>query len=46
MKNNKPKYLIIDFDEYENQKIEEQKLDRIADGILAKNLNAFKRLAE
>ncbi|SHK00643.1 type II toxin-antitoxin system Phd/YefM family antitoxin [Desulforamulus aeronauticus] len=46
MKNNKPRYLIIDFEDYEAQRAEEQKLDIIADKILEKNLNAFKRLAE
>ncbi|CCO08525.1 type II toxin-antitoxin system Phd/YefM family antitoxin [Desulforamulus hydrothermalis] len=46
MKNNKPRYLIIDFDDYEAQRAEEMKLDKIADNILEKNLNAFKRLAE
>ncbi|MFZ5610981.1 prevent-host-death protein [Desulforamulus profundi] len=46
MKNNKPRYLIIDFEEYEAQRVEEMKLDKIADNILEKNLNAFKRLAE
>lgn len=46
MKNNKPRYLIIDFEDYEAQRVEEMKLDKIADNILEKNLNAFKRLAE
>ncbi|MEG6617369.1 type II toxin-antitoxin system Phd/YefM family antitoxin [Peptococcaceae bacterium 1198_IL3148] len=46
MKNNKPKYLIIDFDDYEKNQLEEQKLDSIADDILSKNLNVFKRLSE
>ncbi len=42
MKNNKPRYLIIDFEDYESQQI----LDAIADEILEKNFGAFKRLAE
>jgi antitoxin Phd len=46
MKNNKPRYLIIDFDDYEKNQQEEQKLNGIAEDILSKNLNAFKRLAE
>ncbi len=46
MKNNKPRYLIIDFEDYEGQKREEQMLDKIAVEILEKNFNAFKRLAE
>lgn len=46
MKNNKPRYLIIDFEDYESQITEEQMLDKIADEILEKNFNAFKRLAE
>ena len=46
MKNNKPRYLIIDFEDYESQKKEEQILDKISEEILEKNFNAFKRLAE
>lgn len=46
MKNNKPRYLIIDFEDYEAQRLEEIKLHKIADEILEKNLDAFKRLAE
>ncbi|ABO51509.1 prevent-host-death family protein [Desulforamulus reducens MI-1] len=46
MKNNKPRYLIIDFDDYEAQVLEEQRLNKIANDILEKNFNAFKRLAE
>jgi hypothetical protein len=33
MKNNKPKYLIIDFEAYEAQRLEEMKLDKIVDRI-------------
>jgi len=45
MKNNKPRYLVIDIEEYEKHNLDEQKLHIIADDILLKNINAFKRLA-
>lgn len=47
MKNNKPKYVIIEFDEFMREaKTEEEKLDRVADKILFENLEAFKKLAK
>ena len=47
MKNNKPKYILLDFDEFSKvEKSEKEKLDVIADRILYENLEAFKELAK
>lgn len=47
MKNNKPKYILLDFDEFSKESIsEEEKLDTIADRILLENFEAFKELAK
>lgn len=47
MKNNKPKYVLLDFDEFSKEaNSEEEKLDNIADRILTKNMEAFKELAK
>ena len=47
MKNNKPKYVIIEFEEFmKDAKSEEEKMEAIADKILADNLEAFKELAK
>jgi len=47
MKNNKPKYILLDFDEFRKGAItEEEKLESIADRILFENLEAFKELAK
>jgi len=47
MKNNKPKYILLDFDEFSKEAIsEEEKLDTIADRILFENFEAFKELAK
>ncbi len=50
MKNNKPKYIVVDFDEYEELSTirEERKrnIDETADKIIEDNLEAFKELAK
>lgn len=47
MKNNKPKYVVLDFEEFTKKAVsEEQTLDRIADKILEENIEAFKELAD
>lgn len=47
MKNNKPKYILLDFEEFsKNSTVEEEKLDSIADRILHENMEAFKELAK
>ena len=47
MKNNKPKYVLLDFEEFsKDEKMEEEKVEEIADRILLENLEAFKELAK
>jgi len=47
MKNNKPKYILLDFEEFSKEAFsEEEKLDTIADRILEENMEAFKKLAK
>jgi len=50
MKNNKPRYIVVDFDEYDNIasviQMRKDKIDRIADSILEKNMEAFTELAK
>ncbi|AEB77546.1 type II toxin-antitoxin system Phd/YefM family antitoxin [Clostridium botulinum] len=47
MKNNKPKYVILDFDKFNNEaNTDEENLDFIADKILKDNMEAFKELAK
>ncbi|MBW9144780.1 type II toxin-antitoxin system Phd/YefM family antitoxin [Clostridium sp. CM027] len=47
MKNNKPKYILLDFEEFSKESISsEEKLDEIADRILFENLEAFNELAK
>ena len=47
MKNNKPKYIIIEFDEFSKEvNNDEEKVDEIADRVLYQNLEAFKELAK
>lgn len=43
MKNNKPKYVILDFEQFSSEATsDEDKLDTIADKILKENMLAFK----
>lgn len=47
MRNNKPKYILLDFEVFsKNSTCEEEKLDSIADRILNENMEAFKKLAK
>ena len=47
MKNNRPKYILLDFDEFSKaESSREEKLDEIADRILKDNIIAFKELAK
>lgn len=47
MKNNKPKYILLDFDAFSKEVIsEEESLDLIANRILFENLEAFKELTK
>lgn len=47
MKNNKPKYILLDFDQFNKEAFSDnEKLDAIADRILSENITAFKELAK
>ena len=50
MKNNKPRYVIVDFDEYENiaaaLQLRKAKIDTAAEKILTDNITAFTELAK
>ncbi len=44
MKNNKPKYVILDFEQFSREAtLDEDELDTIADKILKENMLAFKK---
>ena len=46
LKNNKPKYVVIEFNEFAMEaKTEEEKINEIADKVLTENFQAFKELA-
>lgn len=46
-KNNKPKYVIVEFEEFAKEsKSDEERLDIIADRILCENIEVFKGLAK
>lgn len=47
LKNNKPKYIIIEYDEFSKEaKTSEEKIEDIADRLLVNNMEAFKELAK
>lgn len=50
MKNNKPRYIVVDFDEYEMVstaiQMRKQRIDAVADGIIDENLEALLELAK
>lgn len=47
MKNNKPKYILFDFEQFSKEALsEEENLDIIADRILNENIIAFRELAK
>jgi len=47
MKNNKPKYILLDFEEFSKEsKTEEEKLDEIAERVLYENIETFKELVK
>lgn len=50
MKNNKPRYIVVDFEEYEAfsamMKIRNQKIDETANKIIDENLEVFLELAK
>lgn len=47
MKNNRPKYIIIEFDEFsKDATTDDEKVEQISDRILCNNSEAFKELAK
>ncbi len=50
LKNNKPKYVVVGFDEYDEIKtalqLRKDKIESIANDLLAENLDALKELAK
>lgn len=50
LKNNKPRYVIVDFDEYEEiagiMQMRRQRIESTADRILSENMEAFLELAK
>lgn len=50
MKNNKPRYVLVDFSEYDIIKaamqMREKKINDMADDLIAENMEAFKELAK
>ena len=50
LKNNKPRYVVVDFDEYEDIKaalqMRSKKIDEAADLIIGENMEALKELAK
>lgn len=50
LKNNKPRYVLVDFSEYEMietaMRLREKKIDEMADDLIAENLETFQELAK
>ena len=47
LKNNKPRYAVVDFSEYDSFREYRQSLDsKTADALIAENLEAFRELAK
>jgi antitoxin Phd len=46
MKNNKPKYMVIDVEQYEKEMTAKKEFDRLADRILVERIQLFRKLAE
>lgn len=47
LKNNKPKYVVVDFSEYDEiKKARAELIDSVADDIISENMEAFKELAK
>lgn len=50
LKNNKPRYVVVDFDEYDEirqaRQLREQKIADTADLLISENMKAFKELAK
>lgn len=50
LKNNRPRYVVVDFEEYDEiqaaRKLRMQKVGAVADDLIAENMDAFKELAK
>lgn len=50
LKNNKPRYIVVDFEEYEEiqsaRAVRRQKIEAMADQMISDNLEAFQELAK
>lgn len=50
LKNNKPRYVVVDFDEYDEirqaRQLREQKIEDTADLLISENMEAFQELAK
>ncbi len=46
MKNNKPKYLVMDLEQYERELAARREFDQLADSILVERIQLFRKLAE
>lgn len=46
MKNNKPKYLVMDLEQYERELAARKEFDQLADSILVERIQLFRKLAE
>ena len=50
LRNNKPRYVVVDFDEYDAissaMQMRKQKIDEVAENILNENMEAFLELAK
>lgn len=50
MKNNKPRYVLVDFSEYDmikaTMQMREKKINDMADDLITENMEAFKELAK
>lgn len=50
MKNNKPRYIVVDFEEYDKintaMQMRKQKIDAVADNVIDENMEAFLELAK
>ena len=50
MKNNKPRYIVVDFEEYDKisiaMQMRKQRIDAVADNVIDENMEAFLELAK
>ena len=50
MKNNKPRYIVVDFEEYEKistaMQMRKQRIDEVAESVIDENMEAFLELAK